>query len=84
MYAGSIVPFRSAGSTTLSTGKSCEKSTPLVPRKYPETPSVLLLPSGLSSPSVAVESCASNSKLSLSVASHFRLKPTELFSALVA
>ena len=67
-----------------STGKSCEKSTDVVPRLKLAVPNTPLEPKGLSAPEVAVELWASSSRVSLSLAFQFRLMPVERFRFLVA
>ena len=78
------MPVMPAGRCTLMTGKSCVKSAVVLPRSKPATPSTAFEPYGLSGPDSAIESWKSSWKPRRSETSHARLKPSELFSFLVA
>src|SRR5690606_29877430 len=72
------------GSSTDSTGKSPLKSTLVTPRTKAAVPITLLEPYGPSAPDSALELWWSSSRSSASLTSHATLKPSELFSFLVA
>ena len=72
------------GSITPRMGSLPLKSTLVTPRTNAAVPITLLEPYGLSAPDSAVERCQSNSRFNESLAAHSTLKPSDLFSFLVA
>src|SRR5471032_2636728 len=61
----------------LITGKSCEKSTVVLPRLKAAVPITLLVPYGLSEPEIELDECRSASSLSLSLGFQTEFQPSE-------
>ncbi len=61
----------------LITGKSCVKSTVVLPRLKAAVPITLLVPYGLSEPEIELDEWASISSRTLSLGFHPRLTPSE-------